>query len=289
MLVTLRSSPKRPRPRGPDGKRDASVQLRGMAMRTIVFSNPAGEPLSADAYVPESAAPVPVVIAVHGGGWKAGKRDAYRHLGQLLTGRGYAVFSIDYRLATKPENRYPAAVDDVRAAVRYVREHAAELNVDPERVVLMGDSAGAHLAALVGLTERPAPKAVVGIFGVYDMAAQWNHDLSSRPADNIAQVFLGASLIDNRQVYFDASPLSYVTTANAGPAFLLTWGTHDDIVDPAQSEAFLLALKQAGFYVRTVIQDAPHFWAGDPLDEAGSHSAFFAARLLRFLDERFPR
>jgi acetyl esterase/lipase len=257
-----------------------------MNARSLVFANPGGTELHADAYLPEALAPVPVVIAVHGGGWKAGSRDSYRHLGPLLARRGYAVFSIDYRLVRKDENRYPAAVDDVRAAVKYVREHAAELNVDPARIVLLGDSAGAHLAALVGLTERPAAKAVVGIFGVYDLAAQWQHDLPSRPNDNITQIFLGASLVDNRRLYFDASPLSYVTTANAGPAFLLGWGTHDDIVDPAQSEAFLLALKQAGFYVRTVIQDAPHFWAGDPLDEAGSHSAFFAARLLRFLDER---
>ncbi len=257
-----------------------------MSTRTVVFSSPGGDALQADLYLPESAAAVPVVIAIHGGGWKVGSRDSYRHLGGLLSGRGYAVFAIDYRLVRNERNRYPAAVDDVRAAVTYVREHAAELNVDPARVVLMGDSAGGHLAALVGLTERPAVKAVVGIFGVYDLAAQWQHDLPSRPNDNITQLFLGASLVENRQLYFDASPLSYVTTANAGPAFLLTWGTHDDIVDPAQSEAFLLALKQAGFFVRTVIQDAPHFWAGDPLDEAGSHSAFFAARLVRFLDER---
>ena len=257
-----------------------------MAMRTVVFATAGGEELRADAYTPDSAAPAPVVIAIHGGGWKVGSRDSYQHLGGLLAGRGYAVFSIDYRLVRKDQNRYPAAADDVRAALKYVREHAAELNVDPQRVALMGDSAGGHLAALVGLTERPAPKAVVGIFGVYDMAAQWQHDLAPRPYDNIAEIFLGASLVDDRKLYFDASPISYVVRSNAGPAFLLTWGVHDDIVDPAQSEAFLLALKQAGFYVRTVIQDAPHFWAGDPLEEAGSHSAFFAARLLRFLDER---
>jgi acetyl esterase/lipase len=260
-----------------------------MNARTVVFTSPGGEPLHADAYVPESATPVPVVIAVHGGGWKVGSRDSYRHMGQLLAGHGYALFSIDYRLVRKDQNRYPAAADDVRAAVTYVREHAAELNVDPKRVVLMGDSAGAHLAALVGLTQRPPVQAVVGIFGVYDMAAQWQHDLVPRPTDNIAQLFLGPSLVDDRQLYFEASPISHAITANAGPAFLLAWGTHDDIVDPAQSEAFLLALKQAGFFVRTVIQAAPHFWAGDPLDEAGSHSSFFAARLLRFLDDRFPR
>jgi acetyl esterase/lipase len=257
-----------------------------MSVRDIVFANPGGAELHADAYLPESPVALPVVIAVHGGGWKAGSRGFYRHLGGLLAGRGYAVFAIDYRLVRKDQNRYPAAVDDVRAALRYVREHAAELNVDPARIALMGDSAGGYLAALVGLTERPQVKAVVGIFGVYDLAAQWQHDLLSRPNDNITQSFLGVPLFEDRQRYFDASPLSYVTTANAGTAFLLAWGTHDDVVDPAQSEAFMLALKQAGFYARPCIQAAPHFWAGDPLDETGSHSAYFAARLLRFLDDR---
>lgn len=257
-------------------------------MRTIVFASPGGEALSADAYLPDSAAPAPAVIAIHGGGWKGGARGAYRHLGGLLAGRGYALLAIDYRLVQGERNRFPAAVDDVRAALQYVREHAAELNVDPKRIVLLGDSAGGHLAALVGLTERPHVQAVVAVYGVYDLAAQWQHDLVARPGDNIAQGFLGVSPAENRRLYFDASPLSYATTANGGPAFLVAWGTQDDIVDPAQSEAFLLALKQAGFYARPVVQAAPHFWIGDPLDEAGSHSAYFAARLLRFLDDRLP-
>ena len=162
-----------------------------MSMRNIVFANPGGEALSADVYAPESAAPAPVVIAIHGGGWKGGTRSTYRYLGPLLAGHGYALLSIDYRLVLNDRNRYPAAVDDVRAALQYVREHAAELNVDPARIALMGDSAGGHLAALVGLTERPQVQAVVGIFGVYDLAAQWQHDLVARPGDNISQGFLG--------------------------------------------------------------------------------------------------
>lgn len=263
-------------------------KLSLMKVRSVVFANPGGEALTADAYLPEAARPAPAVIAMHGGGWKGGTRDTYRHLGPLFAERGYALLAIDYRLVRGDRNRYPAAVDDVRSATAYVREHHAELNVDPERMVLMGDSAGAHLAALVGLTGRPQVKAVVGVFGVYDMLAQWQHDLLSRPADNISQGFLGVSPTEDRKIYFDASPLSHAIAANAGPAFFLAWGTHDDIVDPAQSEAFLLALKQAGFYVRTVVQDAPHFWIGEPLDEPGSYSAFFAARVLRFLSERVP-
>lgn len=264
-------------------------KLPAMSTRTITFATNGGTALRADVWLPDAAAPTPVVICIHGGGWKAGHRDAYKLLGPLLAARGYAALSIDYRLVKGTENRYPAAVDDVRSAVAYVREHAAELNVDPAGIVLMGDSAGGHLAALVGLTEKPAVKAVVGVFGVYDLAAQWQHDLASRPTDNIAAAFLGAPVYENRRLYFDASPLSHVTTAAAGPAFFLAWGTHDDIVDPAQSEAFLLALKQAGFFVRTVVQDAPHFWVGDPLDEPGSYSGHFAARVVRFLDDRFPK
>lgn len=256
-------------------------------MRTLTFVRRGADELSADVYVPDGTALTPAIIAVHGGAWKGASRAMYRHLGPFVARHGYALFAIDYRLVRDAQNRYPAAVEDVRAALHYVREHSAELNVDPERIVLLGDSAGAHLAALVGLTERPQPRVVVGVFGVYDLVAQWQHDLLHRPFDNISQGFLGASLVDDRRLYFEASPLSHVTTANAGPAFLLAWGTHDDVVDPQQSKAFLLALKQAGFYVRSVIQDAPHYWIGDPLDESGSHSGFFAARLLRFLSERF--
>jgi acetyl esterase/lipase len=251
---------------------------------SFVYARPGGEALTADAYLPESAVPVPVVIAMHGGSWRSGTRSSYQYLGCNLADCGYAVLAIDYRL----RRRYPDAVDDVRAAVHYVREHAAELNVDPERVVLLGDSAGAHLAAMVGLRERPQVKAVVGIVGVYDLAAQWQHDLPIRPNDSITQGFLGVALPENRQLYFDASPISHVISSNAGPAFLIAWGIHDDIVDPAQSEGFLHALKQAGFYVRPVIAHAPHFWIAEPLDEPGSHSGYFAARLLRFLEDRVP-
>lgn len=263
-----------------------------MIERTIVYATPGGEGLAADAYLPESNQPAPIIIAMHGGSWKRGVRGSYRYLGPFFAARGFALLTIDYRLAGEVKNLYPAAVDDVRAAIRYVREHAAELNVDPARIVLMGDSAGGHLAALAGLTERPQVKAVVGVVGVYDLAAQWQHDLPVRPSDNIAQGFLGVPLPENRQLYFDASPISHATAANAngGPAFMLAWSTFDDIVEPGtQSEAFLRALKQAGFYARTVIQQTGHFWIGDPLDEPGSHSAYFAVRLLRFLEDRFSR
>ena len=254
--------------------------------RTLAYASPDGEPLQADVYLPASATAAPVVICMHGGAWKAGSRDSYRHLGPFLADAGYVVMSIDYRLVKGAKNRYPAAVDDVRAAVAYVREHAGELNADVTRIALMGDSAGGHLASLVGLQDAATIKAFVGVFGVYDLAAQWQYDLASRPNDNISHVFLGAPLTENRQLYFDASPISYATTANNRVAVLLAWGTCDDVVPAEQSELFLRALKQAGFYARPCVQAAPHFWVSDPLDEPGSYSGFFAKRLLRFLNEK---
>ena len=100
--------------------------------------------------------------------------------------------------------------------------------------------------------------------------------------------FTGASLADNRQVYFDASPISYAVSANNKVAVHLSVGTEDDLVDRrAHTDAFVLALKQAGFFVRTtILQGAPHYWGSEPMDEPGSFSAFLAPRLLRFLAEK---
>src|SRR5262249_34073007 len=158
-------------------------------------------------------------------------------------------------------------VHDVRAGVQFLRSRGQAIKVDPDRIGLLGDSAGAHLAALVALAgDRPSfvgvykedpygsvstrVKVCVGIYGVYHMTSQWHQCLVLRPFDNISKNFLGASLFENRMLFFEASPLSYATRDSNQTSFLLAWGTEDDIVDrQTQSEAFLLALKQAGFFV----------------------------------------
>jgi acetyl esterase/lipase len=271
----------------------------------IEYAVHGGVSLKGHFYAPRGPGKFPVVIAVHGGGWRLANLDNYRTLGPWLAGHGYVVLAVTHRLSKPAEKVYPEAVQDVRAAVQFVKAKAAELKADPERIALMGDSSGGHLAALVALAGEhalfregnaadphgrvsTAVKACVPIYAVLDLARQWRHDQISRPRDQIVEKFLGASLIDDRRIYFDASPLSYVSAGNNATAFLLAWGTEDDVVDhKEQSEAFLEALKQAGHYVRSVVvAGAPHFWIGDPLDEAGSHSGFFAPRLLRFLQAR---
>ena len=262
-----------------------------------------GVELLGDLYRPRGLSAAPALVAVHGGGFQLGDRKFYRYWGPYLARAGYALFSIEYRLMKPGVKTWPEAVCDTRAAVQFVRGNAAELGLDPERIALIGDSAGAHLSAMVALAGeeklfsepcRGDPhgsvpsrvKAVIGFYGVYDMLAQWEHDQLCRPRDQITEKFLGGPPMVSRRVFFDASPLSYATVDRNSTRFLLIYGREDDIADPvSQSERFLLALKQAGFFARTiVVPGAGHFWAADPVDEPGSFGAYVGPKLLRFLE-----
>jgi acetyl esterase/lipase len=266
----------------------------------VVYAKHDGVELVGDFYLPKGRDKAPVLVAVHGGGWQVGSRQSYRYWGLFLARAGYAVFAIDYRLG-KP-GMYPAAVYDTKAAIQFVRAKAAEFNLDPDRIGLIGDSSGAHLAALVALAGDQFnsayrddanaavlanAKAVVGFYGEYDLLAQWTHDLTARPRDNIVEKFLGVPPTENRRIYFDSSPISYATVDRNKLRFLLIHGTDDDIADPAaQSGAFLTALNQAQFFARRIIiPGAGHFWSSDPFEsEPHSYSAQAIPRLMRFLE-----
>jgi acetyl esterase/lipase len=250
--------------------------------------------------LPKGKTKAPVLVAMHGGGWQIGNKQFYRYWGLFLARAGYAVFSIDYRLGKA--GMYPAAVYDAKAAIQFIRAKAADYNLDADRIGLIGDSAGAHLASLVALAgdqfnsaykddaNAAVPvnvKCVIGFYGVYDMHAQWMHDLTARPNDKIVEKFLGVPPTQNRRVYFDASPISYATLDHNQVRFLLIHGTDDDIVDPpTQSGAFLSALMQSGFFVRRIIiPGAGHFWSSDPFEsEPHSYSAAAIPRMMRFLE-----
>jgi len=116
----------------------------------------------------------------------------------------------------------------------------------------------------------------------------WHRYGMQTPRENSIENFLGASPMEIPRLYFDASSINYATYANNQIGVFLSVGTEDDLVNRAtQTDAFLLALKQAGFFVRTcIVQGAPHYWLSDPIDEPRSYSGFMAPRLLRFLKER---
>jgi acetyl esterase/lipase len=231
-----------------------------------------------------------------------GARSAFQYWGPYLAARGTALFAISYRLATKTKT-YPQAVQDVLAAVQFMRGKSGELGIDAERIGLLGSSAGAHLAALAALGGKKFAggypqdafaalstdvKALVGVYGIYDMVPMWTSCQVQWPIGNIVERFLGAPPMADRQLYFDASPISYATLANNKLAVLLVTGDADDLVEPKpQTEAFQLALKQAGFYVRPcIVAGAPHYWMNDPIDDPTGFPAFVAPRLMRFLAEK---
>src|SRR5580700_9679541 len=153
----------------------------------IVYANHDGVELSGDLYLPQGAKLTPALVAVHGGGWVAGVRSAFQYWGPYLAARGYAVFSISYRLATKTKT-FPQAVQDVLAGVQFLRGKAGGFGIDPARIGLLGASAGAHLAALAALSGKKftggypqdafgsvdaSVKALIGVYGIYDVAAMW--------------------------------------------------------------------------------------------------------------------
>ena len=271
----------------------------------IAYAKHDGVTLLGDLYLPAAGGTFPALVAAHGGGWQAGARSAFQYWGPYLAARGYALFAISYRLATKGQKMFPQAVTDVRAAVQFVRGSAAQIKVDPERIALFGASAGAHLTALAALGADSAPfknaysddphaahsskvKAFIGVYGVYDVVEMWQRYQLQSPRENNIENFMGCAPMDDPRRYFEASPLNYATFANNQIGVFLSVGTEDDLVNRrAQTDAFLLKLKQANFFVRTcIVHGAPHYWLNDPIEEPGSYPGFMAPRLLRFLQER---
>jgi acetyl esterase/lipase len=282
---------------------DGKMTDGGVTTRSgIAYATHDGVELLGDLYLPKDAKAAPALVAVHGGGWVAGVRSAFQYWGPHLAARGYAVFSISYRLATKTKT-FPEAVQDVLAGVQFLRGKAGAFGIDPARIGLIGASAGAHLAALAALSGKKftggypqdpfastdsGVKALIGVYGIYDAVAMWTNYQVQGGRDNNFQKFIGAAPMENRQLYFDASPISYATYANSAIGVLLVTGTEDALVDrKAQTDPFELALKQAGIFVRPcIVAGAPHYWMNDPIDEPGSYAGFVAPRLLRFLAER---
>jgi acetyl esterase/lipase len=273
-------------------------------LRDLEYAVHDGVSLKAHLWRPAPAERSPVLVTIHGGGWQTGGPDNYAQWGPWLASRGIAMFSIAYRFSSPTQSIYPEAVNDARAALQYLKGRAAELKIDPQRIALMGDSAGAHLSALIALTADSATfangypsdpyahmdtkvQAVIGNYGVYDMLQQWHHDQAVRANDHIVQKFLGCAPMDDRRVYFESSPLSYAVRGATKAAFLLVHGDEDDVVDRIQTDSFHDALKMANIFSRKlIVPGAGHYFTQYPFHEAGSHSAWLAPRVLRFLQER---
>lgn len=199
------------------------------ALKTdIEFARPGGFSLTLDAFVPEGPGPFATCILVHGGGFMRGDKTSYiKPLFEPLGQAGFAWFTINYRLA--PTNRYPACVEDVESAIRWVKAHAAEYKVDPRRIALIGESAGGHLVSLVGTrTNRDlAVAAVVPIYAPHDLVLQVDHRAKLGPS---MEALFGLKELNDqaRTVLRAASSTAYLRRDL--PPYLLIHGDKDEQV-----------------------------------------------------------
>ena len=206
-----------------------------------------------DVYLPQDGvAKHPSVILIHGGGWFAGDKGQYKDLATELAKAGFVAFSLNYRLA--PKFQYPAALDDVQHAVRWVRAHATEYTVDGDRLGALGDSAGAHLAAFLGLRDTrdnsdktlagfsSRVKCVVDLYPPTDFTGSPEAAKINPAGLAMLQSFFGKKPEDAPDLYKDGSPITFVDKS-ASP-FLIFHGDADKLVPIEQSKHLHDALKK---------------------------------------------
>lgn len=218
---------------------------RSRRLEDVEYSCVFGAGLRLDASLPASGEPTPAVIIVHGGGWVRGNRRIdVQPLFEPLENAGFAWFSIDYRLASDV-TQFGLAIEDVEQAVRFVKTHAAEYNIDPNRIALLGESAGGQLAAMAALRAGPdaSVKAVVALYTPTDLVTLFEHStfipaqirngVRGTPWENL--IVAGLSQL---------SPIENVRRDM--PPFLLIHGTADPLVPFSQSTHMCARMRQVG-------------------------------------------
>ena len=265
--------------------------------RNVVYGQAGGKELLLDIFLPPSAEGLrPVAVSLHGGGWSYGAK--WNGQGLLATSellkRGYVFVSINYRLA--PRHKFPAQIEDAKCAIRFLRAHAAQYQLDSDRIAALGSSAGGHLAALLGTTDTSAGfeggggwtnessrvQAVVDMFGPADLLYGVQHKETWAILAN--EVFGSKT---SEEILRRASPVTYVSKDD--PPFLLLHGDHDSLVPLVQSELMEAALRKAGVPVELiVVKNAGHCFipAGRPPSPT---DAEIGKLIADFLDRTMPR
>lgn len=223
----------------------ATIGAAAEVHRDVEYSQPQGMSLRLDASIPDGAGPFPAAILVHGGGWVGGDRkNDVAPLFRPLSDAGFAWFTISYRLAVGPIS-FGAAIDDVEAAVRFVKEHAREYRVDPNRIALIGESAGGQLAAMAALSDAPgnSVRAVVAFYAPTDLVSLLNN--SNLIPSNVRNTLQGTPL--ESVLIGRLTQLSPIDNVRPGmPPFLLIHGTADPLVPFAQSRAMCGKMQSVG-------------------------------------------
>jgi acetyl esterase/lipase len=254
----------------------------------VEFSNPDGQHLKLNIARPKQASgALPAILCIHGGGFRAGTREGYDGLCVKLAQQGYVAATVTYRLS--PAYRFPAAVQDCKAAVRWLRANAASQHVDPARIGVMGASAGGHLALFLGVTagvrmfegegnldQSSDVSCVVSFSGPSDFTKSYGKSVD---AHEVLPLFFGGNLQEKPKEHVVGSPLYWVTPQ--APPTLCIHGTKDDYVAHEQAVWIVDRLKAAGVDARLrSFEGAGHGLRGDDARTADQEMiAFFNAHL----------
>lgn len=255
--------------------------------RGIEYGQGGDESLKLDLYSPtERTKPVPAVIFIHGGAWKSGYRQMYHYYCTKFAEHGYIVATVSYRLTGVAP--FPAAVEDVKCAVRWLRANADKLGVDPNKIGVAGGSAGGHLSMMVGYAPdvpelegagghgdtSSRVQAVVNLYGPTDLTTEF-----ARSKGDVVNFVGGKSFDEAPEQYRLASPITHVTSDD--PPTLILHGSIDSTVPIEQAELLAAALEKNGV---TCDYDRIEGWPHTMDIEVGVNN-HCVAKMLEFFDE----
>ncbi len=191
----------------------------------IVYNSLDSRELHLDTYFKKGKKSQPAVILIHGGGWKSGNKSQMKIFAQEIASKGYSCFAVEYRLS--PEAQYPAAIFDVKNAIKYIKANAKKFNVNPDKVAVLGCSSGGQMAALIGTTnnnlefesesainENASVQAIIDLDGIL----AFKHPESEE--GKVASLWLGGSYEEKPEIWNQASPLNHVSASTPPIVFI---------------------------------------------------------------------
>lgn len=251
------------------------------AVATHTYAAADGSPLQLDLYPGPGAAPHPLMVSIHGGSWSGGDRTQLAGFNHHLAAQGFAVAAISYRLA--PDHIHPAQIDDVEAAIQWLRDHAEELRIDASRPVLFGRSAGGHLATLAGLRAgRDKASAVIAFYPPADLVWGWHNPQKPRiyPSRETLQAFFGAPYDEAPERFVDGSPVTHVTAE--APPILTVHGSRDEYVSLTHARNMIAAAEAVGAsYELVELPWATHGFDANPAGPGGQIALTAIERFLK--------
>ena len=231
-------------------------------IKNLVYGQADGHGLKLDLYLPSAASPTPrpVILFLHGGGWRVGDKREAEKVVDSVTIAGYALASVDYRLSG--EAIFPAQIQDCKTAVRWLRANAGKYNLDPQRVGVMGFSAGGHLAALLGTSagvealegrDEGSPRESSRVQAVCDVSGPVDLAIPTRSIIGKLCVYgeLAGTAAEKPALVREADPTTYITGKE--PPFLIIQGDQDKLVAPKHAEVLAAALRAKKIPVELVI------------------------------------